>query len=293
MGRFRHGPESTRTRDRGSRTCRRRLLARRRAGRSRLLVRRHDRRSRTWPFSRRAGRSSAAGSRSGYGGPRAASGRCSTAAGFAWFLPEWNNPGVGSSLAFTVGLCLYAACPPLVAHARARVPRRPARLARSSAARSRVAYVGRRARPRRPARAVYDPQAQGCNQCPRNLLAISDRDGAVDRPQPVRRSTSGSPGRSPSRLLRSWKLARASSWARPVFAAGAVTWGWSRPGSRPRSTTALSRTARWSDVSGSAKPPLSSSSPPESPGAGFGVAGLVRRSRGSSSTSPSRLHRAA
>ena len=39
------------------------------------------------------------------------------AAGFAWFLLEWNNPGIDSALAFTVGLCLYASCPPLVAHA--------------------------------------------------------------------------------------------------------------------------------------------------------------------------------
>src|SRR6476659_10740005 len=39
------------------------------------------------------------------------------AAGFAWFVPEWNNPGVGSALAFTAGLCLYATCPALVGHA--------------------------------------------------------------------------------------------------------------------------------------------------------------------------------
>src|SRR5262245_21936385 len=39
------------------------------------------------------------------------------AAGFAWFVPEWNNPGIASALAFTAGLCLYAACPPLVGHA--------------------------------------------------------------------------------------------------------------------------------------------------------------------------------
>ena len=47
-------------------------------------------------------------------------------AGVAWFLLEWNNPGVGSALAFTVGLCLYAACPPLVdrAASRPRISRR-------------------------------------------------------------------------------------------------------------------------------------------------------------------------
>src|SRR5687768_7728386 len=39
------------------------------------------------------------------------------AAGVAWFLPELNNPGAGSSLAFTAGLTLAAACAPLVGHA--------------------------------------------------------------------------------------------------------------------------------------------------------------------------------
>src|SRR5262245_40113540 len=39
------------------------------------------------------------------------------AAGFAWFVAEWNNPGAGSSLVFSAGLLFYAACPPLVAHA--------------------------------------------------------------------------------------------------------------------------------------------------------------------------------
>src|SRR6188474_2627050 len=45
------------------------------------------------------------------------------ATGLAWFLPEWNNPGVRSALAFTMGLCLYAACPPLAAHALFAYPR--------------------------------------------------------------------------------------------------------------------------------------------------------------------------
>ena len=37
--------------------------------------------------------------------------------GFAWFLLEWNTPATDSSLAFTVGLVLFAACPPFAAHA--------------------------------------------------------------------------------------------------------------------------------------------------------------------------------
>ena len=39
------------------------------------------------------------------------------AASGAWFLTEWDNPGVGSAAAFTVGLVLYAACPALLAWA--------------------------------------------------------------------------------------------------------------------------------------------------------------------------------
>jgi len=39
------------------------------------------------------------------------------AASFAWFVLEWNNPEAGSAGVFTAGLVLYAAAPPLVAHA--------------------------------------------------------------------------------------------------------------------------------------------------------------------------------
>src|SRR5512132_3256953 len=39
------------------------------------------------------------------------------AAGFAWFLPEWSNPGVGTALGFTIGLVGFVACAPFVGHA--------------------------------------------------------------------------------------------------------------------------------------------------------------------------------
>ena len=106
-------PESACTRDRGSRTCRRHLLSPSR-GTSPATGLLADRRSRTWLSRGRLGprrlRTRVQG-RAGRFGPLL------TAAGFAWFLPEWNNPAIDSSLAFTIGLCLYAACPPLVAHA--------------------------------------------------------------------------------------------------------------------------------------------------------------------------------
>jgi hypothetical protein len=50
--------------------------------------------------------------------PQTLFGALLAAAGFAWFLPEWSNPGIGSSLAFTIGLVFYGVvAAPLVGHA--------------------------------------------------------------------------------------------------------------------------------------------------------------------------------
>ncbi|MDQ3475448.1 MAG: hypothetical protein M3492_03665, partial [Actinomycetota bacterium] len=38
------------------------------------------------------------------------------AAGFAWFISAWNNPGAGSAVVFTAGLVFYTVGLPLVAH---------------------------------------------------------------------------------------------------------------------------------------------------------------------------------
>ncbi|HSC90612.1 MAG TPA: histidine kinase [Gaiellaceae bacterium] len=96
------------------------------------------------------------------------------AAGFAWFLLEWNNPGIGSPLAFTAGLCLYASCPPLVAHALlASAPGRAA--SRLVAAALAAAYCGFVLLLGVLPALFFDPVAQGCSQCPRNLLLVDDR----------------------------------------------------------------------------------------------------------------------
>ena len=97
-------------------------------------------------------------------------------AGFAWFLLEWNNPGVGSALAFTVGLCLYAACPPLAGHAVLAYPggRLGSGLERLAVA---IAYAGGLLVLGLLPALFFDPQAQGCNECPSNLLAVSDDAG--------------------------------------------------------------------------------------------------------------------
>jgi signal transduction histidine kinase len=92
------------------------------------------------------------------------------AGGCGWFLLEWNNPGVGSPLVFTIGLVLYAAAPPFVAHALLTYPARPlGRLERAVAA---AAYGGSLLLLGLLPALVFDPSAQGCSECPRNLALV-------------------------------------------------------------------------------------------------------------------------
>jgi signal transduction histidine kinase len=98
-------------------------------------------------------------------GPLLASG------GFGWFLIEWNNPGIGSDLAFAIGLVLYAVCAPLIAHAALAYPS-----GRLSGWADRVglaaAYAGAGLVLGLLPALVFDPASQGCGQCPRNLLLV-------------------------------------------------------------------------------------------------------------------------
>src|SRR5215218_2551674 len=93
------------------------------------------------------------------------------AAGLAWFLAEWNNPGAGVALAFTAGLVLQAACPPLVGHAALAYPdgRLRSRLERVAVA---VAYGGAVLALGILPALFFDPDGQGCGQCPDNLLDV-------------------------------------------------------------------------------------------------------------------------
>jgi signal transduction histidine kinase len=142
------------------------------------------------------------------------------AAGFAWFLPEWNNPEIGSSLVFTVGLCLYAACPPLVGHAVLAYPggRLGSRLESYTVT---AAYVGGVLVLGVLPALVFDPQAEGCAQCPNNLLAVSDRGGLWSDLNRVGLYL-GLVWAIALAALAIWRFARASTWARAVFAPGAV-----------------------------------------------------------------------
>jgi signal transduction histidine kinase len=95
------------------------------------------------------------------------------AAGLAWFLAEWNNPGAGVALAFTAGLVLHAACPPLVGHAALAYPggRLRSRLERVAVT---VAYGGAVLALGILPVLFFDPAATGCGECPANLLGVRD-----------------------------------------------------------------------------------------------------------------------
>jgi signal transduction histidine kinase len=96
------------------------------------------------------------------------------AAGFGWFLLEWINPGAGSALAFTLGLCFYAACPPLVGHAVLAYPAgRIARgLERTAIA---VSYVGGIFVLGILPALLSSPSLETCSECPRNLVLFAER----------------------------------------------------------------------------------------------------------------------
>ena len=94
------------------------------------------------------------------------------AGGFVWFVGEWNNPAVGSSAVFTFGLILSGASVPVLAHAglsyrRGRLGSRIELVAiTASYVTTLVVGVG--------SALFFDPAAQGCGQCPTNLVSIAD-----------------------------------------------------------------------------------------------------------------------
>ena len=97
-----------------------------------------------------------------------------SAAALAWLTSEWNTPGAGA--AFTIGLVLYAAWPPLLAAAALRgLDERqfdgPAALVVAVSLATGVGLLGL------ASAAVFDPDAQGCLECPTNLLLIEDAPG--------------------------------------------------------------------------------------------------------------------
>jgi len=145
------------------------------------------------------------------------------ATGLAWFLPEWNNPGVRSALAFTMGLCLYAACPPLAAHALFAYPR--GKLA-SPTERAGVAisYVGGVLVLGVLPALFFDPRAEGCGACPPNLVLVADRAELADDLTHVGVYL-GLGWAVALVTLGAVRLARGSAANRPVMAAGVAYLG--------------------------------------------------------------------
>jgi signal transduction histidine kinase len=111
--------------------------------------------------------------------PANAVGPLLAAAGCAWFLAEWANPGTGSAAVFTIGLALYATCPPLAAWAMLAYPggrlgSRGERVGVALAGAGAVLLLGFL-----PA-LFFDPATRGCARCPDNLLLVADQPGLFD-----------------------------------------------------------------------------------------------------------------
>lgn len=100
-------------------------------------------------------------------------------AGFAWFFAEWNNPAQRSALAFTFGRVFYGlVCAALVGHAVLAYARGPhASLVERAAVL--IAYAGSFVVLGFLPALFFDSRAQGCSQCPRDLLFVTNRPGAV------------------------------------------------------------------------------------------------------------------
>jgi len=96
------------------------------------------------------------------------------ATALAWLVSEWNSPSAGA--AFTPGLLLYAAWPPLLAAAALRGLDEQ-RLDRPAAALLAVAFLSGLGVLGVASAAVFDPVAQGCAACPANLVLVADSPG--------------------------------------------------------------------------------------------------------------------
>jgi signal transduction histidine kinase len=101
------------------------------------------------------------------------------AASFAWFLAGWATPGAGSPFVFTAGIALYATAPPVVAHAMLAYPDGRVRWWPGRAGLA-LAYAGAVLVLGLLAAAVFDPAAEGCAQCPRNLLLVDGDSGTYE-----------------------------------------------------------------------------------------------------------------
>jgi signal transduction histidine kinase len=148
--------------------------------------------------------------------PASSFGPLLSVAGLAWFLPEWNNPDIGSSLLFTAGLALATTGPALVVHAALGYP--GGRL-RSHAERGAVGlmYLASLGMLGVLPALVLDPASQGCAECPQNLLLVSDHGGLAESAQRLGLRL-GAVSAVLILALAAWRLARASVAERRLVA---------------------------------------------------------------------------
>jgi hypothetical protein len=96
-------------------------------------------------------------------------------AALAWLLVEWDSPGAGA--AFTVGLVLFAAWPPLLAHAALRYRTRS--LSQPAIAVLALGYANSVLVLGVASALFFDPVEQGCHACPVNQLVAAARPQVV------------------------------------------------------------------------------------------------------------------
>jgi signal transduction histidine kinase len=108
--------------------------------------------------------------------PGNAVGTLLAAASACWFIAEWDNPGIGSSQIFTIGLVLFAACPPVVGWAMLAYPGGRLTMWAERLVIAAALGVGVVALGVLPT-LYFDPAAQSCAQCPSNLLLLSGDPG--------------------------------------------------------------------------------------------------------------------
>jgi signal transduction histidine kinase len=97
------------------------------------------------------------------------------ASGIAWLATEWNSPAAGA--AFSAGLVVYAAWPPLLSHAALRYPDRS--LSRPERALLAVAYADCLLLLGAATAFFFDPVGQDCRDCPANRLLLDSDPQAV------------------------------------------------------------------------------------------------------------------
>jgi signal transduction histidine kinase len=157
--------------------------------------------------------------------PRSRCGPLLATAGLAWFAVEAGNPEVGSALLFTTGLMLVGACAPLIAHA---VFSHGGAVTRDGSAMVVLGYIAGVGVLGLLGAARYDPAAQGCSECPANLVQVA---GSGDAYRTTTRAglVLLACWAAIAIALLGWRLARASAAARrlsvPVVVPAAIYLG--------------------------------------------------------------------